>query len=305
MKNISLYIKKESQRLGFSYCGIARAEFLSEDAERLKQWLDKGMHGEMKYMENYFDKRLDPRILVEGTKSIAVFLYNYFTDEKQKDIAAPKISKYAFGKDYHIVIKEKLKELLFNIRENFGDIHGRFFTDSAPVLERSWATRAGLGWVGKNSMLINKQQGSYFFIATMLLDAELEYDAPMEKNYCGTCTACIDACPTDAIVSPQVVDGSKCISYFTIELKENIPEEYKNKMQNNMFGCDICQEVCPWNSFAVKHSETKFNPAEQLLSMTKNEWKELTEEIYNGLFKHSAIDSAGFKKLKNNINFLC
>ncbi|HLG35359.1 MAG TPA: tRNA epoxyqueuosine(34) reductase QueG [Bacteroidia bacterium] len=318
-------IKEESKQLGFGYCGIAKADFLEEEAPRLEQWLTQNMHGSMHYMENFFDLRLDPRKLVHGAKSVICLLYNYYPENsletgvrssetvKNKENARlrtsnselrPKISKYAYGKDYHFVIKEKLKELLHFIRKKTGDVNGRCFVDSAPVLERAWAAKSGLGWIGKNSNLINKQSGSFFFVAEIILDLELEYDNPIE-DFCGTCTRCIDACPTDAIIKPQVVDGSKCISYFTIELKENfpIPPSMKGKFRDWVFGCDICQDVCPWNRFSKPHHEKQFVPSEELLGMKPGDWKEITEEVFEKVFKNSAVKRAGFRGLKRNIEF--
>lgn len=296
-------IKAEAKRLGFMYCGISKAEFLEEEAPRLENWLNQNMQGRMSYMENYFDKRLDPTKLVEGAKSVISLLLNYYPSQTQKDKEAPKLSRYAYGADYHFVIKEKLKEFLFFIRENIGDINGRIFVDSAPILERAWAKKSGLGWVGKNTNLITKENGSFFFIAELIIDLELEYDGPI-KDYCGSCTKCIEACPTAAIVEPYKVDGSKCISYFTIELKENIPDEYAGKFENWVFGCDICQDVCPWNRFSKPHAEPDFNPKEGLLDMNKKEWEEITEEIFNQLFKNSAVKRTTYKGLKRNLTFL-
>jgi len=301
--NYTQLIKSESKRLGFDYCGISKAEFLEEEAPRLENWLNKNMHGQMSYMQNYFDKRLDPRILVPGAKSVVSLLLNYFPSEKQKDDTAPKISKYAYGTDYHFVIKEKLNELLHFINENIGAVEGRVFVDSAPVMDKIWAKKSGLGWIGKNSNLINKQNGSFFFIAELIIDLELDYDSAI-KDYCGTCTKCIDACPTDAIIEPYVVDGSKCISYFTIELKEAIPNEMKGKFNNWMFGCDICQDVCPWNSFSEIHNESLFEPKENLLEMSKKDWIELTEETFKKVFKNSAVERTKYKGLKRNIEFI-
>lgn len=295
-------IKKESIRLGFDFCGISKADFLEEEAPRLDQWLKNGMHGKMQYMENYFDKRLDPRKLVDGAKSVVSLLLNYYTEEKQEDTQAPKISMYAFGKDYHYVIKKKLKELLNVIQEEIGEVNGRVFVDSAPVLDRVWAKKSGLGWIGKNTNLIHPKAGSYFFIAELILDLELEPDAAIQ-DYCGTCSLCIDACPTEAIIKPYVVDGSKCISYFTIELKEEIPSEMKGKFENWAFGCDICQEVCPWNRFSKPHHEKDFEPKKELVEMKKQEWHELTEEVFKQIFKDSALKRTGFKGLKRNIKF--
>ena len=301
-KNTQL-IKEEAHRLGFSFVGFSKADFLEEEAPRLEKWLKEKQHGEMSYMENNFDKRLDPRLLVEGSKSVISLLYNYYSDQKQSDPTAPKISTYAYGEDYHFVIKRKLKSLLHFIEDNIGQVDARVFTDSAPVLDRAWAKKAGLGWIGKNANLINKNQGSYFFIAEIILDLDLIYDSPVQ-DYCGSCTKCIDACPTGAIIQPYVVDGSKCISYFTIELKEAIPQEVKGKMDNWMFGCDICQQVCPWNSFSLQHNEPAFNPHPDLLSMTKGDWKGLQEDTFKELFRRSAVKRTKFSGLKRNITFL-
>jgi epoxyqueuosine reductase len=296
-------VKSLSKELGFDYCGISKAVFLEEEAPRLESWLKNQMHGEMQYMENYFDKRLDPRLLVDGAKSVVSLLLNYYTDEEQADPLAPKISKYAYGKDYHIVIKEKLKTFVERLKEKIGDINGRVFVDSAPVLDKAWAKKSGLGWVGKNSNLINKDAGSFFFIAEIICDLELEYDSAI-KDYCGTCTKCIDACPTNAIVTPYVVDGSKCISYLTIELKNNIPSQFKNMMDDWMFGCDICQDVCPWNRFSVPNKEPLFQPKENFLNYSRKDWEEITEEVFKDVFKDSAIKRTGFNGLKRNIDFI-
>ena len=301
--NNTQLIKEEAHRLGFSFVGFSKADFLEEEAPRLEKWLKDKQHGEMSYMENNFDKRLDPRLLVEGSKSVISLLYNYHSDQTQSDPTAPKISTYAYGEDYHFVVKHKLKTLLYFIEEKIGKVDARVFTDSAPVLEKAWAKKAGLGWIGKNANLINKNQGSYFFIAEIILDLDLSYDSPIQ-DYCGTCTKCIDACPTGAIIQPYVVDGSKCISYFTIELKEAIPQEVKGKMDNWMFGCDICQEVCPWNSFSLQHTEPAFNPHPDLLSMTKGDWEDLQEETFKELFRKSAVKRTKFAGLKRNITFL-
>lgn len=297
-------IKEIMHRHGFDYCGISKAGFLEEEAPRLTEWLNKNYHGKMRYMENHFDKRLNPTLLVEGSKSVISVLYNYYTDKKQKDDSAPKISKYAYGEDYHQVIKDKLVEVMEEMKESIGEINGRIFVDSAPVMDKAWAKKSGLGWIGKNSNLITKESGSFYFIAEIICDLELEYDGPI-KDYCGTCTKCIDECPTDAIVAPYVVDGSKCISYFTIELKDEIlPKEVKGKMDNWMFGCDICQDVCPWNSFSKKHREPLFEPKEKLMSMTKNDWQDLTEEIFSELFKRSAVKRTKWEGLRRNVKFL-
>jgi epoxyqueuosine reductase len=295
-------IRAEAVRLGFDYVGISRAEFLEEEAPRLENWLNNNMHGQMSYMQNYFDKRLDPRLLVPGAKSVISMLLNYYPSQEQQDPSAPKISKYAYGADYHFVIKEKLNALLEFMKEQIGQVDGRAFVDSAPVMDKAWAKKSGLGWIGKHSNLINKQSGSFFFIAELIVDLDLEYDGPI-KDYCGTCTKCIDACPTNAIVAPNVVDGSKCISYFTIELKESIPSEVKGKFNNWMFGCDICQDVCPWNRFSKPHSEPHFEPNE-LLGFSKKDWEEITEETFKRVFKDSAVKRTKFNGLKRNIEFL-
>ena len=296
-------IKTEAERLGFLSCGISKSEFLEEEAPRLEKWLNQNMHGEMQYMENHFDKRLDPAKLVEGSKSVISLLQNYFPLQTQKDTTAPKISKYAYGTDYHFVVKEKLKQLLNFIQQEIGDVHGRAFVDSAPVLDKPWAAKSGLGWIGKHSNLLTKEVGSFYFIAELIIDLELEYDNPT-TDHCGSCTACIDSCPTEAIVEPYVVDGSKCISYFTIELKNEIPSSVKGQFENWMFGCDICQDVCPWNRFSKSHSEPLFNPHPNLLSMTKSDWEEITEEVFQKIFKRSAVKRTKFSGLKRNINFL-
>ncbi len=306
MTNSSKYtqqIKSESKRLGFDYVGISKADFLEEEAPRLENWLNNNMHGQMSYMENHFDKRLDPRLLVPGAKSVVSLLLNYFPSEEQTDKSAPKISKYAYGKDYHDVIKEKLNLLLEFIKQNIGEVDGRVFVDSAPVLDKAWAKKSGLGWIGKNTNLINKSSGSFYFIAELIIDLELEYDGAI-KDYCGTCTKCIDACPTDAIIAPYVVDGSKCISYFTIELKENIPNEVKGKMDNWSFGCDVCQDVCPWNSFSKPHSEPHFQANTELLGMKKDDWYELTEETFKRVFNGSAVKRTKFSGLTRNLEFI-
>ena len=296
-------IKTEAQRLGFLSCGISKAEFLDQEAPRLENWLNKNMHGEMHYMENHFDKRLDPTKLVEGSKSVVSLLLNYYPSDFQKDDLAPKISKYAYGKDYHFVIKDKLKDLLNFINEEIGEVDGRAFVDSAPVLDKAWAARSGLGWMGKNGNLLTQQVGSFYFIAELIIDLELDYDSPV-TDHCGSCTACLDACPTQAIVEPFVVDGSKCISYFTIELKDNIPIEFKGQFDNWMFGCDVCQDVCPWNRFSKSHSEPLFDPHPDLLSMSKKDWEEITKDVFNKVFKKSAVKRTKFSGLTRNIKFL-
>ena len=306
MKNLNTYstlIKNEAKRLGFECCGISKATFLEEEATNLEQWLKNGFHGKMHYMENYFDKRLDPRLLVEGAKSVLSLSFNYFPKELQKKVTF-KISKYAYGEDYHHVLKSKLKELVFFIQNKIGEINGRAFVDSAPVLERVWAQKSGVGWRGKNSLLIQKNKGSFFFLAELILDLELEYDYPFKTDHCGTCTKCIDACPTDAILPNNIVNGSKCISYFTIELKDEIPNSIKGKFEDWMFGCDICQDVCPWNRFSNPHSEEKFNPHPDLLELTKNDWQEITTTVFNRIFKKSAVKRTKFNGLVRNITFI-
>ena len=298
----SAFIKNEAKRLGFMSCGISKAEFLEAEAPRLEEWLSKNRHGEMQYMENYFDKRLDPTKLVEGSKSVVSLLLNYYPSETQTE-ESYKISKYAYGTDYHFVIKNKLKTLLHSIQEEIGDVHGRAFVDSAPVLDKAWAAKSGLGWIGKHSNLLSKQAGSFYFIAELIIDLELDYDTPV-TDHCGTCTACIDACPTQAIIEPYKVDGSKCISYLTIELKNEIPNGFSNQMDDWMFGCDVCQDVCPWNRFSKPHNEPLFNPHPELLTKSKSEWQELTKEVFAEIFKKSAVKRTKFTGLKRNINFL-
>ncbi|HEY0090876.1 MAG TPA: tRNA epoxyqueuosine(34) reductase QueG [Flavobacterium sp.] len=305
MSNNSKYtsfIKSEAKRLGFLSCGISKAEFLEEEAPRLETWLKKNQHGKMSYMENHFDKRLNPTLLVEDAKSVVSLLLNYYPSEIQNQ-ESYKISKYAYGQDYHFVIKEKLKELLFSIENEIGEVSGRAFVDSAPVLDKAWAAKSGLGWIGKNSNLLTQKVGSFYFIAELIIDLELDYDSPV-TDHCGTCTACIDSCPTEAIVSPYVVDGSKCISYFTIELKENLPMEVKGKFNDWAFGCDICQDVCPWNKFSKPHSEPLFNANPDLLSMSKKDWEEITDETFRTVFRNSAVKRTKFEGLKRNIDFL-
>lgn len=295
-------IKLEAKRLGFDFCGISKAEFLEEEAPRLEEWLNAKKHGKMEYMENHFDKRLNPTLLVEGAKSVVSLLYNYFPSQQQNP-DAPKLSKYAYGQDYHEVIKDKLKEFVNTLKEQIGDVNGRVFVDSAPVMDKAWAKKSGLGWIGKNSNLINKQQGSFFFIAELIIDFDLEYDGPI-KDYCGTCTRCIDACPTQAIAEPYVVDGSKCISYFTIELKDTIPNDFKNKFDDWVFGCDVCQDVCPWNSFAIPNKEEKFLNTNGLLDYSRDEWYELSEELFAKVFKGTAVKRTKYKGLKRNLEFI-
>ena len=305
MNNPSKYtqlIKSEAKRLGFMSCGISKAGFLEKEAPRLENWLNENMHGEMRYMENHFDKRLDPTKLVGGSKSVISLLLNYFPLETQREDSY-KISKYAYGIDYHFVIKDKLKQLLQFMQDEIGEIDGRAFVDSAPVLDKAWAAKSGLGWIGKNSNLLTKQVGSYYFIAELIVDLELEYDSAV-TDHCGSCTACIEACPTQAIVEPYKVDGSKCISYFTIELKEELPSSVKGQLEDWMFGCDICQGVCPWNKFSKPHNEPMFNPHPELLEMDKKEWEELTKETFDKIFKKSAVKRTKFEGLNRNIKFL-
>ena len=295
-------IKAEAKRLGFLSCGISKAGFLEEEAPRLEAYLNKKMNGEMRYMENHFDKRLDPTLLVEGSKSVVSLLLNYYPSEIQNEDSY-KLSKYAYGTDYHFVIKDKLKSLLHFIQDEIGEVGGRAFVDSAPVLDKAWAAKSGLGWIGKHSNLLTQQVGSFYFIAELIIDLELEYDYAT-TDHCGSCTACMDACPTEAITEPYVVDGSKCISYFTIELKENIPTEFKGQFNDWMFGCDICQDVCPWNRFSKSHNEPLFNPHPELLDMTKKDWEEITEDTFKKVFQKSAVKRTKFTGLERNIKFL-
>ena len=296
------FIKEQAKRLGFLSCGISKAEFLEAEAPRLEQWLNKNQHGEMRYMENHFDKRLDPTILVPDSKSVISLLLNYYPSQSQIEDSY-KISKYAYGTDYHFVIKDKLKALMESIQDEIGEVHGRAFVDSAPVLDKAWAAKSGLGWIGKHSNLLTQKVGSYYFIAELILDLDLEYDLPT-TDHCGSCTACIDACPTQAIVEPYVVDGSKCISYFTIELKEEIPQSFKGQFQDWVFGCDVCQDVCPWNRFSKPHREPLFNTQPELLNMTKKDWEEITQEVFQKRFKNSAFKRTKFSGLQRNINFV-
>ncbi|MDI1321602.1 MAG: tRNA epoxyqueuosine(34) reductase QueG [Algoriphagus sp.] len=303
-KNASI-IKSTAKELGFEFCGIAKAGFLEEEAPRLEAWLNQNYQGEMAYLANHFDKRLDPTKLVEGAKTVVSLAYNYFPKatlpEGNKDI---KLAKYAYGEDYHLVIREKLNSFLGILQTEIGEIHGRAFVDSAPVMERQWAQKAGIGWIGKNSLLLNRDIGSFFFLGELIIDLEVTPDSAMVKDYCGTCTRCIDACPTDAIVQPGVVDGSRCISYLTIELKEAIPSEFKGNLENWAFGCDICQDVCPWNRFSKPHQEPRFDPDPDLLGFSKRDWEEITEETFQRVFQKSAVKRAKFSGLKRNLNFL-
>jgi epoxyqueuosine reductase len=297
-------IQSKAAELGFFYCGFSKAEFLEDEAPRLETWLNQNYQGKMSYMGNHFDKRLDPRLLVEGANTVISLILNYFPSFTQKDEEAPKISKYAYGEDYHFVIKDKLNELLRFIQDEIGEVNGRAFVDSAPVMDKVWAKKSGLGWIGKNSNLIHPKEGSFFFIAELITDLKIEPDGPM-KDYCGTCTRCIDACPTEAIVQPYVVDGSKCISYLTIELKDEIiPKEFTGKMDNWMFGCDICQDVCPWNRFSKATQEQRFKPLNSLLDLTISDWENLEDETFQKLFKNSAVKRTKFSGLKRNISFL-
>ena len=305
MNNASTYtklIKAEAKRLGFLSCGISKAGFLEEEAPRLERWLKSNAHGEMQYMENHFDKRLDPTKLVEDSKSVVSLLLNYYPSEEQNENSY-KISKYAYGQDYHHVIKSKLKELHQFIETEIGEVSGRAFVDSAPVLDKAWAAKSGLGWIGKHSNLLTQKVGSFYFIAELIIDLELEYDH-ITTDHCGSCTACIDACPTQAITEPYVVDGSKCISYLTIELKNQIPTEFKSKMDDWMFGCDVCQDVCPWNRFSKPHQEPLFHPKPELLSMTKKDWEEITEDVFKKVFQKSAVKRTKLSGLQRNISFL-
>ncbi len=298
------FIKQTAAHLGFDFCGIAKANFLSEDAKRLETWLQKGMHGNMEYMQNHFDLRVDPQKLVPGAKSVITLLINYFPKIKQP-ATLPQISKYAYGKDYHDVIRGKLNEFLHSIRTVIGDFNGRGFVDSAPVLERAWAQKSGLGWIGKNGNLINKKNGSFFFIATLITDLDLNADDGYAKDYCGSCTKCIDACPTEAILPEKVVNGSKCISYFTIELKETlIPEKMKGKFDNWIFGCDVCQDVCPWNRFSTPHQTNSFEPKAAIFEMSEKDWNELTEENFKIIFSDSPIKRTKFSGIKRNLKFI-
>lgn len=302
-KNTQL-VKQMAKCHGFDFCGISKAEFLEEEAPRLEKWLKNGSHGRMSYMENHFDKRLDPTKLVPGAKSVVSLLYNYYPEKdlSDKNPNQAKLAKYAYGEDYHFVIKDKLKTLVQELQAEIGEIEGRVFVDSAPVMERQWAEKSGLGWIGKNTLLITKERGSFFFLAELIIDLELEADGPI-KDYCGTCTRCVDACPTDAI-SPYELDASKCISYLTIELKEGIPDEFKGKMENWAFGCDICQDVCPWNRFSKPHQEEAFLPSKELLEVFNNNWQELTDSVFRQVFKKSAVKRTKFEGLKRNLDFL-
>ncbi|UTW64642.1 tRNA epoxyqueuosine(34) reductase QueG [bacterium SCSIO 12741] len=297
------FIREKANELGFMYCGISKAEKLDDEARFLENWLNQQKHGEMSWMANHFDKRVDPTLLVPGAKSVVSLAYNYFPESTQEDSEAPKISRYAYGRDYHKVLKKKLKTLLEELVSECGELAGRCFVDSAPVMDKAWAKRGGVGWIGKHTNLVNPKAGSYFFLAELIIDLELEYDGPI-KDYCGTCTRCVEACPTDAITEPYVVDGSKCISYFTIELKGSIPDEQSGKFNNWAFGCDICQEVCPWNRFSKPHNEPDFNPHPDLLTMSKSDWEDLSEEVFQEIFRQSAVKRTKYDGLKRNLKFL-
>lgn len=298
------YIKQKALEYGFSFCGIAPAQYLNDDARRLETWLSSGMHGKMQYMENYFDLRVDPTKLVPGARSVITLLMNYYP-EKTQPASLPQVSKYAYGEDYHDVIRSKIKSMLQDIRNNIGEINGRGFVDSAPVLERAWAQKSGLGWIGKNGNLISKQQGSFFFIATLITDLELDYDEAYPNNYCGTCTRCIDACPTDAILPGNVVDGSRCISYFTIELKDAlIPENMSEKFGHWLFGCDVCQDVCPWNRFSKTTDEKRFQPIFEIMQYNKKDWEEITEDQFKKIFAHSPIKRSKYDGIRRNLQLI-
>ncbi|WP_143959583.1 tRNA epoxyqueuosine(34) reductase QueG [Litoribacter populi] len=303
--NNATIIKSLAVELGFDFCGIAKADFLEEEAPKLEEWLSRNYHGKMAYMANHFDKRLDPRLLVDGAKTVVSLIYNYYPPEKLPEGKQDyKLAKYAYGKDYHFVVKDKLKEFLFSLKEKVGEVDGRAFVDSAPVMERQWAAKSGIGWLGKNSLLLNRKMGSFFFLAELIIDLEASPDMPMAKDFCGSCTKCIDACPTDAITQAGVVDGSKCISYFTIELKDELPSEMKGKFENWMFGCDICQDVCPWNRFSKPHQEPEFLPHPDLKNMTNQDWEEITQETFSKVFQKSAVKRTKLTGLKRNIDFL-
>lgn len=297
-------VREAVRELGFDFCGIARARRLDDDARRLEEWLNQGFHGSMHYMENHFDLRIDPTKLVPGAKSVITLLKNYYPEQQQqKD--TPGIAKYAYGNDYHDVIRAQLRQLLEKLSAEIGEIQGRGFVDSAPVLERSWAQQSGLGWIGRNGNLITRSSGSFFFIATLITDLELEYDDPIAKDYCGSCRRCIDACPTQAILPNKVVDGSKCISYFTIELKaELIPEEQKGQFNNWMFGCDTCQDVCPWNRFAKPHHEPAFSPIPEILNLSTRDWENLTEQQFREVFRHSPLKRSKYNGIRRNLRFI-
>ena len=297
------WIKEEALRLGFDSIGVSKAEFLEDEAPRLESWLQNGFHGQMSYMENHFDKRLDPTLLMPGAKSVISLTYNYFPKEFQREDSY-KLSKYAYGEDYHSVVRDKLRDLVASMQKRLGSFHARVFTDSAPIMERSWAQRSGLGWIGKHSLLINKSKGSYFFLAEIITDLELQADTPFSTDHCGTCTRCVDACPTQAIIPDKTIDASKCISYFTIELNGEIPAEFREKFEDWMFGCDICLDVCPWNRFSLPHSEPRFEPRSEILQYSKKDWEEITEDLFKDLFANSAVERTKFSGLKRNLKFI-
>lgn len=303
LKSNSERIRKRALELGFLNCGIAKAGFLEEEAPRLEAYLKENRHGKMAYMENHFDMRLNPGLLVEGAKSVISLSYNYFPEKIQRQDSY-KIAKYAYGVDYHFVVKDKLKDLMNFIQEEIGEVNGRAFVDSAPVLEHAWAQKSGIGWVGKNSLTLSKQKGSFFFLSELILDLELDYDQPTPTDHCGSCTKCIDSCPTEAILPDKKIDGSKCISYFTIELKDEIPTEMSGKFDDWIFGCDVCQDVCPWNRFSLPHKEEKFLPKEGLLTYSKSDWEEITEDVFRKVFQKSAVKRTKFEGLKRNIEFV-
>jgi len=302
-QQLTQFLKDRAAALGFSFCGVAKAEFLADEAPRLEEWLRRGYQGKMSYLENHFDKRLDPTLLVPGAKTVVSLIYNYYPSKDLSRQGEYQIAKYAYGEDYHFVVRDKLTELMESLQQEAGAIAGRVFVDSAPVMERAWAQKTGAGWIGKNSLLLNRQHGSFFFLAELIIDLDLDYDGPV-KDYCGTCTACIDACPTDAITAPAVVDGSKCISYFTIELKEEIPASVKGKFENWIFGCDICQDVCPWNRFSKPNTEPRFTPPPELHDMTRQDWHEITDQVFSRIFKKSPLKRTKLVGLKRNIDYL-
>jgi epoxyqueuosine reductase len=297
----SIFIKQKAQELGFSACGIAPARKLVEEEQRLKAYLENNYHGTMGYMVNHFEMRLDPTLLVSGAKSVVVVLLNYYPNKIQTGNNIPIVSKYAYGKDYHHVVKEKLQQLLQYINKEIAPVEGRIFTDSAPVLERAWAVQAGLGWIGKNGLLLNKELGSFFFIGELIIDLELEFDQPYEKEHCGSCNQCLSACPTQALIKPHILDARRCISYLTIELKDDIPDEFKPQLKNRVFGCDICQDVCPWNRQPKSHNIDEFIPSSELLNMNREEWQQMEQETFNRVFHYSSVNRTGLQKLKMNI----
>lgn len=297
----SSFVKEIADKHGFMSCGISQSGFLEQEAPRLTSWLQQGYHGQMKWMENHFDKRLDTTKLVEDSKSVISLAFNYYPETQQTQ-DTPKIAKYAYGEDYHFVLKDKLRMMIDELQQRFGQFHARVFVDSAPVLERAWAAKAGLGWIGKHSLLLSKKQGSFFFLAQIICDVEMAYDAPV-TDHCGSCTACIDACPTEAIIDNHIVDSNKCISYLTIELKEEIPTSFKGQMEDWVFGCDICQDVCPWNRFSKPHSEKRFAPKPAILENNWQDWEEITEDMFKDIFKRSAVKRTKFSGFLRNLRF--